>query len=115
MLLSFQIRAISSSLDMPKTAAQRHAKQQLITVHHLKYAGRNLEPQGQTMPTHTVYYAFAGAIGGLLLILMVLIVVWCIQNHSYKRKLKAATTLAFGSPDVTVPPYDLPGTNLHSK
>src|SRR5947207_1034307 len=101
------------SLDLPKTPLQRQSKQQLISIHRRKYAGQNSEPLGFRAPDYTIYYALAGVIGILLLVLIVLIAIWCTQSHRYKRKLKAATTLAFGT--TTVPAYDVPGTNLHSK
>lgn len=83
---------------MPKATEQKRAKQELITVHRLKYAGHNLDPLVVVAGDETtMHYGLSGALAGLLLVLIVLIAIWCFQNRTYKRRIKAATAVAFSS------------------
>uniref|UniRef100_A0A914UYB4 Cadherin domain-containing protein n=1 Tax=Plectus sambesii TaxID=2011161 RepID=A0A914UYB4_9BILA len=105
-----------NTLDRPESVDQKEAKRQLIEVHKLKYAGHTptLTTIGLSRANMAIYFGVAGIVGGLMLVMIVLMAVWSCQNRSYKRKLKAATTLAFGTADPTVSAYDVPGTNLHA-
>lgn len=83
-------------LDIPKSTEQKRAKQELITIHKLKYAGHNPDPLVVVAGDETtVHYGLSGALAGLLLVLIVLVAVWCFQNKMYKRRLKAATAVSF--------------------
>jgi hypothetical protein len=109
------------ALDTPMSGEQVWARQQLISVYALRYAGKSvlqsIEARGGQATTLATYLALAGVCTALFLAMVILVTMWCAQNHRYQRKLKAATTFAFGAPDYarngTI--FDLPGTNLHAR
>lgn len=86
-------------LDLPQTTEQKRAKQELISVHRLKYAGHNPDPLIVVAgDSDSVHYGLSGALAGLLLVLVVLISIWCVQNRIYRRRLKAATAVSYSKP-----------------
>lgn len=87
---------IFRSLDIPKSSEQKIAKQKLISTHKLRFANENPDTHLLAKTDWTLYFIFAGIIGALILGMSILVIIWCSQNAGYRRKLKAATTLAFG-------------------
>ncbi|XP_074647720.1 cadherin-23-like [Tubulanus polymorphus] len=73
-----------------------------------------VEPEVKTDEVGTLRLALAVVAVALgVAVILLIILLWCCRR-TYRRKLKAATAMAFGSKDTTMNHLQMPGTNLHT-